>query len=413
MPGRYGFLSHLTALDLTDEKGSMAGRILADLGARVIKVEPPGGDPGRSSGPRVAKVKSKAHSMVWLSYNHNKESITLDLARPEGTALFKQLAAKADVVIESFAPGHMDSLGLGFEALRAVNPGIVLTSITAFGQSGPYKDYRASDLTLMALGGIMNLIGDPDRPPVRVSIEQAVAHGCSYAAVGTLMAHAARMQTGEGSHVDCSILDSLILPIGSALPAWEVDRAEFKREGSRMVTTVSRRSIYPCKDGHLAFLISFGKNAVPFMTPLVQWMKEVGMAGGLEHVDIQNTKIEQVAKEQLSRYEDDLLRFFMTKTKAQIREEAVKRRLLADAISTVADICADPQLQARSFFTNVRHPDLGRDVLHPGTFILCPEERPLPTRPAPRPGEHNAAVYGGILNLAPRRVAKLKAQGAI
>jgi crotonobetainyl-CoA:carnitine CoA-transferase CaiB-like acyl-CoA transferase len=413
VPGRYGFLSHLTALDLTDATGYMAGRILADLGARVIKVERPGGDPGRFSGPRVAEVKGKPHSMVWLAYNHNKESITLNVTDPDGKALFKQLVARADVVLESSAPGHMDGLGLGFEALRKVNKGIVLTSITGFGQTGPYHDYRSSDLTLMALGGVMNLIGDLDRPPVRVSIEQAIAHGCSHAAVGTLMAHAARMQSGEGSHVDCAILDSLILLIGSALPAWEVDRAQFKREGSRMVTTVSRRAIYPCKDGHLAFLLSFGRNAVPFMTPMVQWMKEEGMAGPLGNIDIENTKVEQLTKEQLAGYEETFLRFFLTKTKPEIREEAVQRRLLADAISTVADIYSDPQLQARNFFSPVRHTDLGRDVLHPGTFILCPDEKDAPARPAPEPGKHNSDIYRGMLGLKTADLSRLRARGII
>ncbi len=413
MPGRYSFLSHLTALDLTDHTGFMAGRILADLGVRVIKVEPPGGDPERASGPVVAQVKGRQHSLVWLAYNHNKESITLDITRPQGKALFKRLVAKTDFVIESFAPGQMDRIGLGFEELRKINPGIVLTSVTGFGQSGPYRDYRYSDLTLMALGGVMNLIGDPDRPPVRVSIEQAIAHGCSQAAAGTLMAHAARAKSGEGSHVDCAILDSLILLIGGALPAWEVNKGEFKREGSRMVTNISRRAIYPCKDGHLAFLLNFGRNAVPFMTPMVQWLKEEGMAGSLGNVDFGNTKIEQLSKEQLTEYEDVFLRFFATKTKAEIREEAVKRRLLADSISTVADIYADSQLKARNFFYDVRHPDLGRDVLHPGTFILCPEESASDARPTPRGGEHNASVFGSMLKLKQSEIKQLHAQGVL
>ena len=391
----------------------MTGRILADLGVRVIKIEPPGGDRERVSGPVVAKVKGNSRSLVWLAYNHNKESLTLDITRPQGKALFKRLVAKADFVLESFAPGKMDGLGLGFEELRKANPNIILTSITGFGQSGPYRDYRYSDLTLMALGGVMNLIGDPDRPPVRVSIEQAIAHGCSQAAAGTLMAHAARARGGEGSHVDCAILDSLVLLIGSALPAWEVDRAEFKREGSRMVTNISRRAIYPCKDGHLAFLLSFGRNAVPFMTPMVQWLKEEGMAGPLENADFGATKIEQLSKEQLAEYEDIFLRFFATKTKAEIREEAVKRRLLADPISTVADIYADRQLKARDFFYNVRHSELGRDVLHPGTFILCPEESASEARPAPRAGEHNTSVLGGMLQLTQSELRRLHAQGVL
>jgi crotonobetainyl-CoA:carnitine CoA-transferase CaiB-like acyl-CoA transferase len=182
-------LSPFRALDLTDEKGFLCGRILGDLGADVIKIEKPGGDPARDIGPFYHDIPDPEKSLFWFAFNANKRGITLDIENPDGQEIFKQLVKSADFAIESFPPGYMDSLGLGYLALSEINPKIILTSITPFGQTGPYKDYKASDLIAMAMGGQMYLCGDPDRPPVRVSFPQAYCHAGAQGAMGTMIAH--------------------------------------------------------------------------------------------------------------------------------------------------------------------------------------------------------------------------------
>ena len=152
-------------LDLTDEKGWFCGKILGDLGADVIKVEKPGGDPARNTGPFYHDIIEPEKSLYWMALNTNKKGITLDIETPDGREIFKKLLKTADVVIESFAPGYMDKLGLGYSELSKINPGIILTSVSGFGQEGPYRDYKAPDIVVRALGGLIYTVGEADRPP--------------------------------------------------------------------------------------------------------------------------------------------------------------------------------------------------------------------------------------------------------
>ncbi|MFC1948616.1 CoA transferase [Chloroflexota bacterium] len=160
-----GMLSPYRALDLTDEKGLLCGKILADLGADVIKIERPGGDPARNIGPFYHDEPDPEKSLYWFAYNTSKRGITLDIETTDGKEIFKQLVKNADFIIESFPPGYLDSIGLGYSALEKIKPDIILISITPFGQTGPYKDYKTSDIVAWAMGGEMAPFGDPDRPP--------------------------------------------------------------------------------------------------------------------------------------------------------------------------------------------------------------------------------------------------------
>ena len=199
------FLAPYRALDLTDQKGYMCGKILAGLGAEVIKVEPPQGDPGRISGPFPSSAAGSTRSLYWCAYNVNKSSITLNLATDEGRAIFKRLIRKVDFVIESFPPGRLQELGLGYQTLSEINPRLILTSITPYGQSGPYKDYKASDLVCWAGTGYMWLCGSENRAPIRIAVPQAFLHGGAEAAMGSLVALWHRQMTGQGQQVDGSI----------------------------------------------------------------------------------------------------------------------------------------------------------------------------------------------------------------
>ena len=158
------------ALDLTDEKGFLCGRLLGDMGVDVIKVEQPGGDPARNIGPFYHNIPHAEKSLNWFVFNANKRGITLNLETADGQDIFKRLVGTTDFVIESFPPGYMDGLGLSYTALSEINPGVIIASITPFGQDGPYKDYKTSDLVSMAMSGLVYNSGDPDRPPVSCTV---------------------------------------------------------------------------------------------------------------------------------------------------------------------------------------------------------------------------------------------------
>ncbi|MEE9491309.1 MAG: CoA transferase, partial [Dehalococcoidia bacterium] len=203
-------LDRYRVLDLTDDRGALCGKTLAELGADVIKVERPGGDPSRNIGPFYQDTPDPEKSLNWFAFNLNKRGITLNIETKDGQEIFKKLVKTADFVIESFSPGYLDKLGLGYSALSEVNPRIILTSITPFGQTGPYSNYNASDLITMSMSGYVYICGDSDRPPVRFSSDQSYYQASLQASVGTLIAHHYRELGGEGQHVDVSIQESMV-----------------------------------------------------------------------------------------------------------------------------------------------------------------------------------------------------------
>ncbi|MFC2018468.1 CaiB/BaiF CoA transferase family protein, partial [Chloroflexota bacterium] len=189
-------------LDLSDEKGAFCGALLGSLGADVIKIEKPDGDPMRKLGPFFHDEPDPEKSLFWMGYNINKRGITLDIETADGKEMFKRLVKTADIVLESFMPGYMDGLGLGYKELEKINPQIIMTSITPFGQDGPYKDYKSSDLVSWALGGLLAMTGDPDRPPIRISHIPISYLMASYDGVwGALVALYGRGTSGEGQLV--------------------------------------------------------------------------------------------------------------------------------------------------------------------------------------------------------------------
>ncbi len=197
-------LSKYRVLDLCDERGALCGKILGDMGADVVKIEKPGGDRCRDIGPFYGNTPHRERSLFWFAFNNNKRGVTLNLETSAGKRIFGELVKRSDVVLESFEPGYLDKIGLGYEALRTINPKIVLTSITPFGQSGPYAGYKGTDMVVWALGGLMNLCGDADRPPLQVSLPQSFIAASTYAAEGTMIALYERGNSGLGQHVDLS-----------------------------------------------------------------------------------------------------------------------------------------------------------------------------------------------------------------
>ncbi|MDO8674033.1 MAG: CoA transferase, partial [Dehalococcoidia bacterium] len=269
-----GLLSPYRILDLTDEKGVACGRVLADFGADVIKVERPGGDPSRNIGPFYHNIPDPEKSLFWFAYNANKRGITLDLETTAGRDLFKKLVETADAVVESFPPGYMESLGLGYGDLARINPGIILTSISPFGQTGPHKDFKGPDLITWGMGGMMYVSGDPDRPPIRISCPQSYPHGGTIAATGTMFALFHRGATGEGQHVDVSIQEQVVRTLMVVRQFWDVGGENLERIGQYRG---SQRLIWPCKDGYVNFTIHGGAGGLRSNQGLVDWLKSDGV----------------------------------------------------------------------------------------------------------------------------------------
>lgn len=398
MPGEPapGALTQVRVLDLTDERGIYCAKLLADLGADVIRAEPPGGDPLRRVGPFVDDIPGPNRGLPWLYLATNRRSLTLDLTRPEGQALCRQLAARVDVVLESFAPGQLSALGLGYDQLRVENPGLVFTAISGFGQTGPWRDWRCDDLTAQALGGLMSVGGDPDSPPVRAAGDQAYKAAGLFGAIGTLLALNARRQTGRGQQVDVA-LHNVVASIIEHVNLYAIyGKFAARRQGTLHWSNAFR--CLPTRDGE-ALVSIFGDwetqrrwyADIPELADLLdeRWCDDVyRITHGHEAMLAQAPWVSQESRIDLFR-------------------EAQARRLPWAAIDTPAEVCQNPQLLDREFFVPLRHDDLGRTIVYPGAPYKLSRSPHQLRRPAPQIGEHSAAILSAELGQAPEEAERL------
>jgi crotonobetainyl-CoA:carnitine CoA-transferase CaiB-like acyl-CoA transferase len=400
-------LDGVRILDLTEEPGFLAGKILGDLGADVIKLEPPGGDPVGRRGPFLGDVADPERSLRWLALNTSKRGITLALATPRGQALFRELAARADVVLETAAPGTLEALGFGWEALHAALPRLVWCSLTPFGRTGPRAHYRAHDLVLVAMGGNAALTGDPDRPPVRCTLPTAWYAACPEAAAGIAMALYARERSGRGQLVDVSMHECQLATLVTAPGQVTLGPGhQRRRTGPRIGGT---REIWRAKDGDVSFGLRGGAARIPNLTATVAWMAEEGMAPAwLRELDWKSYNHNLLSPEEIARLEAAFAAFFATKTRRELFEQALERRIMLAPCNDAREILEQPQLRSRELFTTLEYPELGARIEHPAFFAKASRSRIGIRRRAPRVGEHNAEVYGelGIEAAALRALAR-------
>lgn len=418
-PSTESFLSPYRFLDLTDDRGFLCGKILSSLGAEIIKIEPPGGDASRLANHLYQSDSSNEHenSLFWFAYNQGKKGITLNLQSQDGKALFKRLASTANGIIESFSPGYLDSLGLGYTVLTQNNPGLIFTSITPFGQDGPYKDWNAPDIVGMALGGYMYLCGDPDRAPVRISYPQAYLHAAGEAAVGTLIALYHWINTGEGQLVDVSMQESVAMLMFNSRGYWELDKTLISRQGPRRTGLSSgaiQRQTWPCRDGFVTFVVMAGTTGAKTNQALVQWMGEDGMADEyLRSIDWAIFDMATAGQEFHDEVEARIGRFFLKHTRDELTEGALKRRIMLYPVATVSDLLAHPQLIARDYWIPVAHPELGTTVAYPGPFIKSSPTPCVTGHRAPLVGEHNEEIYCKRLGVSQQEMVELRRRGVI
>jgi crotonobetainyl-CoA:carnitine CoA-transferase CaiB-like acyl-CoA transferase len=404
------------ALDLTDEKGFLCGKLLGDLGVDVIKVEKPGGDQSRNIGPFYKDIVDPEKSLYWFAFNINKRGITLDIEKPQGRIIFRNLVSTADFLLESFPVGYLDSIGLGYSELRQVNPRLIFTSISPFGQSGPYKDYKASDIVTMAMAGVVYVSGDLDRPPVRVSFPQSYQFAGTEAAAGTLMALYYRNLTGEGQQVDISMQWSTLPAQYDAAMWWAATRRISRRRGStrmRLRTGVVFNQFWPCKDGFVTFYYFGGAMGAHSNKALVDWMMSEDLdCNFLANIDWKTFDWENVTQEDVWHMEEPTARFFLNHTKAELYNGAVERGIMVYPMSTPKDILESGQLASRHYWVSVRHPELDMNIQYPGPFIGS-ENMVRDWRRAPLVGEHNDEIYRNDLGLTTEQLKKLRQERVI
>jgi crotonobetainyl-CoA:carnitine CoA-transferase CaiB-like acyl-CoA transferase len=419
--GENALLAGYRVLDLSDEKGLLCGKLLGELGADVIKIEPPGGDPARNIGPFYKDNPHPEKSLFWFFTNLYKRGITLNLETSDGREILKRLVETADFVVESFEPGYMEGLGLGYSALEQINPRIIMTSITPFGQTGPYAHYKTTDIVGVSMGGLVYISGELDRPPNRISSDQFYFVGGLHGAAGSMVAHYHRELTGEGQHVDVSCQQAMVLSLMIVAEIYDMFKFSYRGMGPTYAGArpgappLFSRVVYPCKDGHVFCLITGAAQAgmIASSKALAEMANRDGMAQELKDYPWQTIDAATISQEELDRIIEPIRTFLETKTKAELFDEALERGILLAPITTMKDVVESPQLAAREFWQEVEHPELGETITYPGYPIKISESFDRIQRRAPLIGEHNQDIYEGELGYSRGQMVLLKTHGVI
>jgi len=395
-------------LDLADLEGAVCGRILADLGADVVKVEPPGGEADRMRPPFLDDVENSERSIPWLAANVNKRGVTCDLRSAEGRSLFGKLARTARVVVESSRPGRMRELDLE-DALRDA----IVVSISPYGQDGPLAGVPGSDLEVTAASGSLWLAGEEGRAPVRTAQPQSPYWSGMYGALGALVALQARLP----QRVDVSAQAAMTTVHPPAPVWWDIAHEEHGRTGPFLLgrsNVGSRfRNLWECADGFVSFAIQGGPIGRHTGRMLVEWMAERGtVPPALAAIDWDRFDNSRLTQAQVDDLEAEIAPFLRSLTKTEFFSGVVKRTMLGYPVGDASDSLADPQLQARDFWRSFSPIDGVPPLPFPGGFALFDGERPALRRPAPRVGEHNAEVYAEI-SVGPEELTRLRARGTV
>jgi crotonobetainyl-CoA:carnitine CoA-transferase CaiB-like acyl-CoA transferase len=398
-------LRGLRVLELADEKGVYCGKLLADMGADVIKIEPPGGDPTRALPPFWRDQPDPDGSLFFLYMNTNKRGVAFDITTTEGQTWFRKLAATADVVIETFPPGYLDGLDLGYEALSRENPGLVLTSITGFGQTGPHRDFKCSDLVASALGGALFVIGDSNDPPVGLAGAQAYVMASTCAAASTMMALHWRLASGVGQHVDISVEETTVAVAHIAgVGKWLDDGILPRRMGTALFASVPSGA-YACKDGLVYLMV----NRPLHWKALAEWVAEVtGSTAILDPLFEGPSSNRQPDRDLLDVYISDLTSRF---TVEEVYREGQRRHLAVTPVNTAGAVAHDSHLAARGYFVEVEHQ--GGPLRYPGAPYRFSKTPWRIARAAPVVGEHNVAVLCGELGMSEEECRALEGNEGI
>lgn len=392
-------LDSYRVLDLTDGGALIGGQMLGDLGADVIVVEPPGGAAARRIGPYYRGDQDPERSLYWWALNRNKRGITLDIESPEGQQQLKELVKSADFLLESFGPGYMDRLGLGYAELAELNPALIMASISAFGGEGPKAHWANSDITAFASSGVMNITGDEDRPPVAISVPQAFMHAGAEAASGALIAHHGRLRDGLGQHIDVSAQTATMMATqGTALSYGWGEMPASRIGGGINFGGIPVRFVHPAADGYVSVVFLFGSALGPFTRRLMEVMHEEGFVDDatrdkdwLNYTTLILSGEEPV--DEVIRCTEAIAAFTRSHTKDELFKIAMERDILLVPVANMEDVAKSEQLAARHFWRQLEHPEIGETVTYPGHAVKTDKPLIEYRRRAPLIGEHNNEVF--------------------
>ena len=392
-------LSDLRVIDLsTDVAGPFCAKLFADFGADVIKVEhPQGGDEARGIGPFLGPAEPAESSGLFIYLNTNKRGVTLNLESQQGAFLLRQLINTANVVVESFPPGEMEDMGLGFESLQQASPGIILVSVTPFGQDGPWSEYQATDIVEFAASGLSSVNGLASREPLKIPGFETYYQAGVSAFSGAMTAVCHRDLGGGGEHVDVSILEAAATIFGPQILAAQHSGRSPGRRGPGRPT-----GLFPCKDG----FVSLNVRHEPTWRFMWLFFDEPEMA------DDPRFATQAARRERNQELEDLLIPRLARYTMEELFHGLAPIRIMVGMTLDVSHISIDPHLQERGLFVESEHPVAGR-VGHPGAPFLMGETPWELLHAAPTLGQHNREVFTGMLGHSPRELDRWSAQGII
>ena len=394
-------LKGLQVLDLADEKASFCSKLLADLGARVIKIEKPGGDPSRQIGPFLEDSPNPERSFFFFHNNTNKLGITLNLEHENGKEIFFKLLRKTDVVVET-SPDYIRQNGLNYDALHIENIRLIHVSVTGFGQNGPRSQYRSCDLVASAFGGQMYVTGSPSAVPLRPFGNQSYYTASLFAAVSILLALRKRARTGKGEHIDISLQEAAVSTLDHVMVQYFYENTVSKTQGGAYWN--HSFCILPCKDGHILL--------APFQQweTLVEWMDNEGMAEDLRDKGYLE---EGYRDSRMSHIIQVIERWTKNHTVQELFESGQLMRLPWAPISALKGVLSNSQLKARGFFVDVEHPELKRSISYPGSPYKFSNSSTGRWKRAPLVGEDNVRIYQEELGLSKEEYERLLSLGVI
>ncbi len=396
-----GALSGLKVLELGHYiAGPYCGCLLAGCGAEVIKVERPGeGDPARRAGPFFQNEPGIERSALFLYLNTRKKGITLNLKTQAGAEILKKLVKDADVLVENFEPRVMPGLGLGWDTLKEINPRLVMVSISNFGQTGPYRDFKGTNMTTLAMGGQMSLTGEPDREPVKSGGSQAEYQGGLAGYTAAVIGSFGAVMHGTGQQVDISIQEVMASGLEGSLPytSYLGPMHNRHRGGLRFRATLG---IYPCADGY----VGVHSNAR-------EWAK---LVEELDNPELVNDPRFDTIDKRLANNDElqlEIMNWTVEHTKAEVYEKATRLRTCWAPVLNTGELFESPQYKERKYFVEIDHPETG-PLMYPGAPFRM-SETPWQVGRAPLLGEHNEEIFCGRLGYTKDDLVRLKGQGII
>ena len=388
-------------LDLSDIRGAHCAKTLAELGADVIKIEPVEGDSTRLLPPFSEDLPHPERSLWFAYYNTDKRGITLNLESAEGREIFKTLCSSCDVIVENLAPGKMGEYGFDFASLQKIDPKIILTSITGFGQDGPRSTYKAPDIVCFAMGGPMYPSGEPGQAPCVAPGYLAYGIAGAWAAAGTILALYSRASTGVGQHIDVSAQEAAAMITDSGITRYAYEGAIISREGSTY-PWITPGDLYPCKDGWVRIVAG----QTVHWRRLVEWMGKPEPLGdpSWENRDKRNQSkllVDGIVADFTGRF-----------TRGELFAGGQKLGVPVTPVNTPGEYMKSDTAQSRNFFIEIEHPILGRHPYAgpPYKLSATPARK---ARPAPLLGQHNEEIYCGELGLTREELCGMRVRRVI